>query len=109
VGTVNGVFGFEVQLWHIFVAMGCMLISAIMFMFVLITEDDEIIPIATFCRYCGASIPHRDGEGRCPKCMHHMPYTNIHKMEDTGQCYSIDPERGFILHTTKPEPDNDIN
>lgn len=24
-----------------------------------------------FCRFCGASIPHRIGEGRCPKCAHH--------------------------------------
>lgn len=24
-----------------------------------------------FCRQCGASIPHRDGEGRCPACMNH--------------------------------------
>lgn len=29
--------------------------------------------LATFCRACGASIPHRIGEGRCPECMHHMP------------------------------------
>ena len=27
----------------------------------------------SFCRHCGAGIPHRDGEGRCGKCMHHMP------------------------------------
>lgn len=27
----------------------------------------------TFCRACGASIPHRVGEGRCPECMHHEP------------------------------------
>ena len=26
-----------------------------------------------FCEYCGASIPHRSGEGRCPKCVHHRP------------------------------------
>ena len=26
-----------------------------------------------FCKYCGASIPHRYGEGRCSKCMHHLP------------------------------------
>jgi hypothetical protein len=23
-----------------------------------------------FCRFCGASIPHRFGEGRCDKCAH---------------------------------------
>ncbi len=28
-------------------------------------------PTAEFCRFCGASIPHRIGEGRCPKCAHH--------------------------------------
>lgn len=28
---------------------------------------------STFCRHCGASIPHRDGEGRCPKCIQHLP------------------------------------
>jgi hypothetical protein len=26
-----------------------------------------------FCRSCGASIPHRHGEGRCEKCMEHDP------------------------------------
>lgn len=26
-----------------------------------------------FCRFCGASIPHRPGEGRCQRCMHHRP------------------------------------
>lgn len=25
-----------------------------------------------FCEHCGASIPHREGEGRCPKCAHHV-------------------------------------
>lgn len=25
-----------------------------------------------FCRQCGATIPHRRGEGRCPKCMEHL-------------------------------------
>lgn len=24
-----------------------------------------------FCRFCGASVPHREGEGRCPRCEHH--------------------------------------
>ena len=24
-----------------------------------------------FCRFCGASIPHRYGEGRCPECEQH--------------------------------------
>lgn len=24
-----------------------------------------------FCRHCGASIPHRYGEGRCQHCAHH--------------------------------------
>lgn len=28
---------------------------------------------ATFCRHCGASIPHRTGEGRCAHCMEHLP------------------------------------
>ena len=27
----------------------------------------------SFCRSCGASIPHRDGEVRCHDCMHHLP------------------------------------
>jgi hypothetical protein len=26
-----------------------------------------------FCRSCGASIPHRRGEGRCEKCVEHDP------------------------------------
>lgn len=26
-----------------------------------------------FCPACGASIPHRLGEGRCPKCIQHRP------------------------------------
>lgn len=26
---------------------------------------------AEFCRACGASIPHREGEGRCSECAHH--------------------------------------
>lgn len=26
-----------------------------------------------FCGYCGASIPHRAGEGRCDRCMRHLP------------------------------------
>ena len=26
-----------------------------------------------FCRFCGASIPHRPGEGRCSRCIHHRP------------------------------------
>ncbi len=25
-----------------------------------------------FCIHCGASIPHRKGEGRCEKCMEHL-------------------------------------
>lgn len=25
-------------------------------------------PAGEFCRYCGASIPHRPGEGRCHVC-----------------------------------------
>jgi co-chaperonin GroES (HSP10) len=25
-----------------------------------------------FCRACGASIPHRVGEGRCTECMHYL-------------------------------------
>lgn len=25
-----------------------------------------------FCGACGASIPHRPGEGRCPECKHHQ-------------------------------------
>ena len=25
-----------------------------------------------FCSFCGASIPHRYGEGRCNKCMEHF-------------------------------------
>lgn len=29
-------------------------------------------PLEEFCGYCGASIPHRDGEGRCPECAHHQ-------------------------------------
>lgn len=39
-------------------------------------EKDQVFndeTAASFCRYCGASIPHRDGEGRCDKCMHHLP------------------------------------
>src|SRR5712672_492914 len=32
------------------------------------TLKDQVVE---FCRYCGASIPHRPGEGRCPKCSHH--------------------------------------
>jgi hypothetical protein len=27
----------------------------------------------TFCKACGASIPHRIGEGRCPECIDHLP------------------------------------
>lgn len=27
---------------------------------------------ASFCRFCGAGIPHRPGEGRCVACMHHL-------------------------------------
>lgn len=26
-----------------------------------------------FCLSCGASIPHRHGEGRCPRCVEHDP------------------------------------
>lgn len=29
--------------------------------------------VAEFCSYCGASIPHRVGEGRCTACWHHDP------------------------------------
>lgn len=44
-------------------------------------------PPASFCRYCGASIPHRDGEGRCDKCMHHLPDHNA-----TGKDHYPAPE-----------------
>ncbi len=27
--------------------------------------------IPEFCLACGASIPHREGEGRCELCLHH--------------------------------------
>lgn len=30
-----------------------------------------------FCRSCGASIPHRPGEGRCPDCMEHLPKSGV--------------------------------
>lgn len=37
----------------------------------------ELRPVTTitdsFCKHCGASIPHRMGEGRCDKCMDHLP------------------------------------
>jgi hypothetical protein len=29
--------------------------------------------MSDFCRACGASIPHREGEGRCPECIEHLP------------------------------------
>jgi hypothetical protein len=29
--------------------------------------------MSEFCRACGASIPHREGEGRCPECIEHLP------------------------------------
>lgn len=36
-------------------------------------KDTTSEQVATFCRACGASIPHRIGEGRCPECAHHLP------------------------------------
>lgn len=34
---------------------------------------------AEFCHSCGASIPHRIGEGRCPDCMEHLPQSTPQK------------------------------
>lgn len=35
--------------------------------------DTHPLAPSAFCRACGASIPHRCGEGRCDKCLHHLP------------------------------------
>ena len=39
---------------------------------------------AGFCRACGASIPHRVGEGRCSECMHHLPQRGNVPAPDRG-------------------------
>jgi co-chaperonin GroES (HSP10) len=36
-------------------------------------EDVDTIEVKPgFCHSCGASIPHRCGEGRCSACMHYL-------------------------------------
>lgn len=59
----------------------------------------------TFCRACGASIPHRIGEGRCPECIQHLtqiafpdddPVGNLRKLVDLGEMYVEDAiKRGY--------------
>lgn len=36
-------------------------------------SQSDAVTEPTFCRACGASIPHRIGEGRCPECIQHLP------------------------------------
>lgn len=41
------------------------------------TCDSAPVSEPTFCRACGASIPHRIGEGRCPECIQHLPAPDV--------------------------------
>ena len=50
----------------------------------------------SFCSFCGASIPHREGEGRCPMCMHHIPLK-------TKPADNYHPQKG---HGFSPEPED---
>jgi hypothetical protein len=66
--------------------------------------------MASFCRRCGASIPHRTGEGRGPCCTH------------LGECYlakrwcdvSMEPAvcqsgAGYYIGCTDPETGEPIS
>ncbi|MGE5163049.1 MAG: hypothetical protein ACM3IH_03360, partial [Sphingobacteriales bacterium] len=60
--------------------------------------------VGEFCRYCGASIPHREGEGRCPKCAHHADPALRDFIRDTP--YS-EPNDGWA--TEKPYAGMQVN